>query len=55
MTSTSTTTVPEERLDRAFTELADYSVTFEVGAFHLYELGADGVWRPVDEFTLTGG
>ena len=46
--------VSDESLDRAFIELADYSVTFEVGAFHLYELGADGVWRPVDEFTLTG-
>ena len=47
--------VSDESLDRAFMELADYSVTFEVGAFHLYELGDDGVWRPVDEFPLAGG
>ncbi|MFC7594504.1 2'-5' RNA ligase family protein [Terrabacter sp. GCM10028922] len=41
-------------LDRAFTELADYAVDFEVGAYHLYELGDDTVWRPVHEFALTG-
>ena len=46
--------VGEDALDRAFAELADYSVTFEVGAFHLYEQGDDGAWRPVDEFTLDG-
>ena len=52
-TSTTTRTSPwrttsrRSPLDRAFTDLADYSVTFEVGAYHLYELGDDGVWRPV--------
>ncbi|MDN5764279.1 MAG: 2'-5' RNA ligase family protein [Humibacillus sp.] len=39
-------------LDRAFNELASYSVTFEVTAFHLYELGSDGVWRPEHDFEL---
>lgn len=47
--------VAAESLDRAFTDLADYSVSFEVGAYHLYELGDDGVWRPVVEFPLGGG
>ena len=47
--------VPAESLDLAFADLADYSVAFEVGAYHLYELGEDDVWRPVHEFTLTGG
>ncbi|GAA2168310.1 2'-5' RNA ligase [Humibacillus xanthopallidus] len=47
--------VGEVALDRAFSELADYSVTFRVPAFHLYELGTDGVWRPVHEFELSGG
>ena len=46
--------VSAESLDRAFTDLADYSVTFEVGAYHLYEQGDDGAWRPVDQFTLDG-
>lgn len=47
--------VGEVALDRAFAELADYSVAFRVGAFHLYELGSDAVWRPVHEFELSGG
>lgn len=46
--------VGEVALDRAFAELADYSVSFTTRAFHLYELGADGVWRPVHEFELCG-
>jgi 2'-5' RNA ligase len=41
-------------LDRAFGELADYSVAFQVDGYHLYELGDDGVWRPVHEFALVG-
>ena len=44
--------VPGENLDRAFTELADYSIGFPVDGFHLYELGADEVWRPVQNFPL---
>lgn len=47
--------VPADSLDRAFTDLADYSVSFSVGAYHLYELGDDSVWRPVDEYPLGGG
>ena len=46
--------VSEDNLDRAFTELADFECTFEVGEFHLYEHGTDGVWRPVRSFALNG-
>lgn len=44
--------VSAAQLDRAFDELANFSVTFEVTAFHLYELGVDGVWRPEHDFEL---
>ena len=44
--------VSADQLDRAFDELANFSVRFEVPTFHLYELGADGVWRPEHEFEL---
>lgn len=44
--------VSEENLDRAFTELADFDARFEVDAFHLYEHGADQVWRQVRSFPL---
>jgi 2'-5' RNA ligase len=46
--------VGPEFLDRAFDELAGYAVEFRVGSYHLYELGADEVWRPVHEFELSG-
>lgn len=44
--------VGPDDLDRAFTELADYGVTFTVDAFHLYELGGDDVWRPIHDYYL---
>lgn len=47
--------VPADALDKAFEDLADYSVAFQVDAYHLYELGDDGVWRPVHEFALAEG
>ena len=46
--------VPADALDKAFDDLADYSVAFKVGSFHLYELGDDSVWRPVHEYALSG-
>ncbi len=46
--------VPDESLDRAFAELADYDCGFEVRAFHLYEHGEDLVWRAVQSFALNG-
>lgn len=47
--------VPEDSLDQAFKDLADFECAFEVQAFHLYEHGEDQVWRPVRSFTLDGG
>ena len=42
--------LPEEALDRAFAELADYEAQFSVWGFSLYEHGSDGVWRPQRDF-----
>lgn len=42
--------LPEETLDRAFAELADYEARFSVWGFSLYEHGSDGVWRPQRDF-----
>lgn len=47
--------VPEDSLDRAFTELADFECTFDVREFYLYAHGEDQVWRPVRAFPLNGG
>ena len=47
--------VPDDNLDRAFKDLADFECSFEVVEFHLYEHGDDGVWRPVRSFPLGGG
>jgi 2'-5' RNA ligase len=41
-------------LDRAYEALADYRASFRVDAFHLYQHGADGVWRSRREFRLDG-
>lgn len=46
--------IDESGLDRAFDELAHFDARFEVDDFHLYEHGADGVWRPVVGFELSG-
>ncbi|WP_372409018.1 2'-5' RNA ligase family protein [Streptomyces luteireticuli] len=37
--------IPEEAMDRAFEELAEYEAAWTVAGFALYEQGADGVWR----------
>ena len=42
--------LPDEALDRAFRELSDFECRFRVEEFHLYEHGADGVWRPERAF-----
>jgi 2'-5' RNA ligase len=47
--------VEEGALDRAMTTLAQFSATFTVTAFVLYEHGADGVWRPRRRFDFGGG
>lgn len=44
----------EADLDRAFDELADFEARFVVHEIHAYEHGADGVWRPVGSYALTG-
>jgi 2'-5' RNA ligase len=47
--------VPEDALDRAYTELAHYEARFRVTSFQVYEHGDDGVWRPVRDYPLDGG
>lgn len=44
--------VSEANLDRAFEEMANYSAQFQVNKIHLFEHGADSVWRAVKSFTL---
>lgn len=38
--------LPDDRLNEAFEALAGFECRFDVSALHLYEHGADGVWRP---------
>ncbi len=47
--------LPEDVLDHAFDDLAGFEAHFEVAAFHLYEHGADGVWRAARDFPLGEG
>jgi 2'-5' RNA ligase len=47
--------VPDDALDRAFTELAAYEARFDVTEIHAYEHGDDGMWRSMASFPLTGG
>ena len=44
--------LPDERLDRAFTELADYEAGFEVDEFWLYMHDDRHGWRPTKAFRL---
>lgn len=46
--------VAEGALDSAFDGLADFRCDFQVTSFELYDQGDDGVWRPLDSFTLGG-
>ncbi|GAB3659420.1 2'-5' RNA ligase family protein [Actinocorallia lasiicapitis] len=46
--------VDDHTLDKAFKELAGFHAVFDVEEFWLYELGPDGVWRPVRAFPLLG-
>jgi len=46
--------VPDEALDRAFTDLADYEARFDVTEVHVYEHGDDGMWRTIGAFPLGG-
>ncbi|MGI4895748.1 MAG: 2'-5' RNA ligase family protein [Janthinobacterium lividum] len=44
--------IDEAGLDRAELALRDWEATFTVTGFSLYEHGADGVWRPREDFTF---
>jgi 2'-5' RNA ligase len=45
----------DDALDRAAKELGEFSASFRVTAFVLYEHGSDGVWRPRRLFRFGGG
>lgn len=47
--------VDEADLDRAELTLRDWEATFTVRGFSLYEHGADGVWRPQEDFAFSEG
>jgi 2'-5' RNA ligase len=47
--------LPEDALDRAFEALTDYTATFPVRGFSLFEQGVDGTWRPQRDFVFGGG
>lgn len=42
--------IDEDAMDRARAELGDFSATWTIGGFALYEQGADEVWRLEREF-----
>lgn len=44
--------LPDDVLDRAYAELADYEALFHVWGFSLYEHGSDGMWRPQRDFAF---
>jgi 2'-5' RNA ligase len=44
----------DDALDRAAKELSEFSASFTVSAFVLYEHGSDGVWRPRRQFRFGG-
>lgn len=44
--------LPDERLDQAFSELADFECAFAVDDFHLYVHDDASGWRPSRDFAL---
>ncbi|MFV0252438.1 MAG: 2'-5' RNA ligase family protein [Beutenbergiaceae bacterium] len=46
--------VDEDQLDAALAGYADFHATFPVAGFARFELCADGVWREVEVFPLSG-
>ncbi|MFG2290077.1 2'-5' RNA ligase family protein [Streptomyces sp. NPDC048595] len=42
--------IAEDAMDRAQSELGDFSATWTIGGFALYEQGADAVWRLEREY-----
>ncbi|MGW7363046.1 2'-5' RNA ligase family protein [Streptomyces sp. NPDC054841] len=47
--------IAEEGMDRAYEELAGYEARWTCTSFALYEQGADGVWRKLQEYAFGGG
>lgn len=45
--------LPDDLLDRAFDELANYECTFKVSDFHLYVHDVEDGWQPTDTFELS--
>lgn len=44
--------LPDEALDRAFQELADFESVFDAGEFHLYVHDEQEGWQPTRDFPL---
>jgi len=44
--------LPDDVLDRAFGELAEFDSVFDVGEFHLYVHDEETGWKPTREFAL---
>jgi 2'-5' RNA ligase len=44
----------DDRLDRAFEEMADFECAFSATEFHLYVLDADRGWKATHDFVLMG-
>jgi len=44
--------LPDDMLDRAFVELADFECTFEASEFHLYRHDEETGWAPDVDFAL---
>jgi 2'-5' RNA ligase len=46
--------LPDEALDRAFEELADFDAVFDAEEFHLYVHDEASGWKPTRDFPLQG-
>ncbi|MGW4030089.1 2'-5' RNA ligase family protein [Streptomyces sp. NPDC004838] len=47
--------IPDEAMDRAYAELADFEAAWTCASFALYEQGPDAVWRKLHEYAFGGG
>ncbi|MEU4092781.1 2'-5' RNA ligase family protein [Streptomyces sp. NPDC026673] len=47
--------IPDEELDRAQLDLADFAATWTAGSFALYEQDEKGVWRSLWDYPLGSG
>ncbi|OII69750.1 MULTISPECIES: 2'-5' RNA ligase family protein [unclassified Streptomyces] len=47
--------IPDEAMDRAYEELADFAAEWTVCSFALYEQGADAVWRKLHTYDFGRG